>query len=300
MKTVARRSSSVEAILAVGVMAVATALLGCESAPPTPTPTPTPPPSSGGDTFRLNLGMRSGNGMARGMNVRVMVDDVVYTRANAPYNNGNIALRNYTSDVDPDTFALDVPAGKTVTLIAVEAAGGIASAFGQPDPENSIDPFAVEFLTWEGEDTRPESGVATALMDADKDVTAVFAQMPRVLIRKLNSNNPQLIGGCYDLKIEAAERLALPGAGDISGETTGLCCCGAADSDLFSFGHVKTGTEITLNATDFNLCDAVSGVCFEEFDQWSGSAALCGSNRECMLTIGVDVDLTGTWVDRSP
>lgn len=267
--------------------------------------TAAPVPNDTAATHRLTLNMRSGNATARGMNVRILVGEVAYTRADAPYNDGTIQLADFTNNADPDAFALDIPAGKTATLIAIESPGSFGSAFGQSDPENFVDPFDVEFVTWEGDhDATPESGVATILMDGDKEVTAVYAQMPRVLIRKFDGSNDQLSGGCLDITIVPALHLGLPGADDLTtppvheGESPELfCCCNAEQGDLFLFGQVKTGTQITLNASDSNGCDAVSGICSETFLEWRGSAALCGSSRECMMTVGVDVDASAVWED---
>lgn len=288
-------------LLAVGWTGCSTSPTGGSPTPtPTATPTPSPTPGSSADTFRLNIEMRSGTGDLRGMKVRVMVDNVAYTRASAPYNDGTIAKGSFDSDEDPQTFPLDVPAGKTVTLIAVEAIGTLGNAVGQEDPENFSSPYQVEFVTWEGDDeTRPESGVATLVMDGDKNVSAVFAQMPRVIIRKYDENNAQLSGGCYKLEVTPAERLALPGDGDLSVSGEDLCCCNAAGSDIFILGHVKTGSQIKLTASDSNICDSVSMTCLENFKEWTGSAALCGSARECTQTVGVDVDLAGVWRDNS-
>lgn len=277
-------------------------LTGCTgSTGGTPTPTPTPTPNGDDDTFRLTIEMRSGNGEARGMNVRVMVDDFAYSRANAPYTNGIVAVGNFTNNEDPDTFELDVAAGKTVTLIATESEGVFSTGTGQSNLDSFVNPFHVEFVTWEGDDeTRPEAGVATILMNADKDVAAIYAQMPRIIIRKFDENNPQLNGGCFDVTIDPTPRLSLPGEGDLAGETEGLCCCTADDSNIFFFGQVKTGTVITLNAIDTNICDAVSGTCLENFKEWQGAADLCGASPECMITVGVDHDSSAVWRDNSP
>lgn len=275
---------------------------GCSTSDPNATPTPSPSPTPGGDsgTFRLTLNMRSGDGGGIGMHVRVLVGDAAYTRANAPYNNGTIAQPPFVSDTDPATFPVDVPAGKTVTLVAIEDAGGLPAALSYDDLDDLIDPSALEFLNWEGVDATPESGVATLLMDRARTVTAVYARMPQVLIRKYDINNPQLAGGCFDIIVEAAERLGLPGADDISGTTENVCCCTVRDNDanLLIAGQVKTGTQITLTAKDSNICDAM-GACLENFVEWDGSGALCGGARECMLTVGVDVDVTATWRDNS-
>ena len=238
------------------------------------------------------------------MEVFVFYGDSVYTRANAPYFDNSVQQNRFTSSEDPETFMADVPQGKTVTLVAVEFKGDLPLANAtNGDFDN---PYAVEFLDWEGEyDSRPESGVASVLMDGDKSVTAVFATMPKVLVRKYDENNEQFSGGCFDIDIEAAEHLGIPGSGDLSGQTDNVCCCKLSDgSNLFLAGHVKTGTQITFMAEDSNACtvdDAhPDGYCYENFDRWEGSAALCGSSRECMLTVTIDTDATAIWVDNSP
>ncbi|HRX85434.1 MAG TPA: hypothetical protein P5572_10485 [Phycisphaerae bacterium] len=279
-------------------------LTGCAGTPPESTPTPSPSPTPDGNTgpHRLTLRMRSGTGTSRGMNVRVLVSNQVYTRANAPYSDGTVSRGSFSNNADPDAFEFDILHGSIVTLVAVEAEGGLPAALSYSDITDLIDPFAVEFLTWEGDvDATPEAGVATFTMNADRDVTAVFARMPQVLIRKYDENNVQLAGGCFDIEVEAAQRLGLPGAGDLSGTTEDVCCCIVRDNDanLLIAGQVKTGTQITLTANDANICDSVSGQCFENFVEWQGSAALCGASRECMLTVGVDVDLTAIWRDNS-
>ncbi|MCB9867793.1 MAG: hypothetical protein H6816_14295 [Phycisphaerales bacterium] len=286
--------------------AVGILLAGCtaSSSGPSPSPSPTPTPNPSADTYRLNVILRTGNGDRLGMEVFAFYGDVVYTRANAPYFDNAVAQQRFVSSEDPETFMADVPKGKTVTLVAVEFKGDLPSALsGNGNYDN---PYAVEFLNWEGDyDSRPESGVASVAMNGEKTVTAVFAAMPQVLIRKYDSNNPQFNGGCFDIKIEAAEHLGIPGSGDLSGETPDVCCCPLSDgSHLFLAGHVKSGTQITLTATDSNSCtvdDAhPDGICYENFDHWEGSAALCGSARECTIPVTVDSDSTAVWVDNTP
>ncbi len=250
--------------------------------------------SDGGDggdgPFRLTLTLR-GDGDAEGMTVYRVIDSVGYTRENAPYFDFNLSI-GVTSSSDPDVQEVMIQKGQTVTLVAVEARG-IISALPLNDDANLMSPFNNEFVQWEGDvDAMPEDGVAVIEMDSDKDVSAVFRNMPTVSIVKSDEVNPQLTGGCYDLTIDAPARLGRPGDPEISGTTNDVC-------NVRSAGQVKTGTMITLDAKDTNGCDVVSGDCSEMFDRWDGDAASCGSNRECTFEVTDDVNVEAIWRDES-
>ena len=250
--------------------------------------------SDGGDAgdgpFRLTLTLR-GDGDTEGMTVYRVIDSVAYTRENAPYSNFNLSI-GVSSSSDPDVREVMIQKGQTVTLIAVEARG-VISALPLNDDANLTSPFNHEFSKFEGDvGSMPEEGVAVIEMNSDKDVTAVFKSMPTVSIVKSDEVKPQLSGGCYDLTIDAPERLGRPGDSDISGMTNDVC-------NARSGGQVKTGTMIALNAKDTNGCDVVSGDCSEMFDRWDGDTASCGSNRECTFEVMDDTNVEAIWRDES-
>lgn len=234
------------------------------------------------DSHTLTLTLKSVPGGRTGMEVYVVVDDVGYTRINAPLFDSRAT--QYVSDGDPSTFEQEIPNGAVVTLIAIEFRGVTSTTVLEDDPE------AVEFKSFEGDfDDTPENGVATVTMDGDKSISAVFDAMPRFVLHRADENNNQLSGGCFDFTLVAAPLLGLPNVVDISGMTEGLC------SDLSGF--VKTGTRLTFTAVDDNGCDQATGVCTEQFQRWTGWAASCGTNRTCTLVINGDLNATAVWRD---
>lgn len=283
-----RRNDTVHWFAASRAVVLAVVLLVIAGCPAPPAGTDNP--DTGGmdgpvapTTHRFTLHMRSGTGDRTGMEAYVVIDDAAYGRADAPYENPNLATR-YQSGDDPDTFEMDVEERKIVTVIAMEFRGVTTSSELQ---DNSA---AVEFLNFDGDNLNvPEAGVATVTMDGDREVSLVYATMPRFVMQRTDENNSRLSGGCFNLVILAATYLGRPGETDISGSSFDLC------SNLS--GYVKTGTSLTFSASDVNGCDTVSRTCSEQFDHWTGSPALCGSERECTLVAGVDIDATAVWRD---
>ncbi|GJM26856.1 MAG: hypothetical protein DHS20C16_32710 [Phycisphaerae bacterium] len=246
------------------------------------------PPEPGEDgQFSLTLNM-DGLDDIEAMRVIVVADDVLYSRENAPYSDIRFSF-NAVSDENPDVFVRNIAEGQQVTLIAIEAKG-ITSDI----PVNDIrfpTPFNFEFVGWSGDvDDQPEDGVATLEMDGDKEVTVMFQAMPVIDVIKIDENNPQLLGGCYDVVIDAPPLLAFPTDLSIDGTREGFC------RPRFA-GQVKTGTVFTLTAEDSNGCDAVSGLCTEQFDRWEGDPSSCGSNRECMFQVDTATNITAIWRD---
>lgn len=250
-------------------------------------------PSDGDDgegPFRLSLTLQ-GDGEAEGMTVYRVIDTVAYSRQNAPYSNFGLSI-GVTSSSDPDTREVMIQKGMIVTLIAVEAQG-VTTSLAINDDSRLTTPFNHEFNMFTGDfDNTPEVGVVVIEMNSDKEVTAFFEAMPSVSIVKSDENSPQLTGGCYDLTIDAPDRLGRPGDSQIDGMTEDVCSPRLG-------GQVKTGTIITLNAKDTNGCDTVSGTCSENFDRWDGDAASCGSNRECMFEVTDDTNVEAIWRDNS-
>ncbi len=248
------------------------------------------PPEPGEDgQFRLTLTME-GLGDIEAMRVIVIDDSVLYSRENAPFFDINTSF-NAVSDMNPDVFVRNINEGQQVTLIAIEATGVTSDI-----PVNDIrfpTPFNFEFVGWAGDiDDQPEDGVATLEMNGDKEVTVMFQAMPVIDVVKINENNPQLLGGCYDVVIDAPPLLAFPTDLSIDGTREGFC------RPRFA-GQVKTGTTFTLTAEDSNGCDAVSGLCTEQFDRWEGDPSGCGGNRECMFQVDTDTTITAIWRDNS-
>ncbi len=246
------------------------------------------PPEPGEDgRFRFTLRME-GLDDIEAMRVIVINDNVLYSRENAPFSDNRFSF-NAVSEMNPDVFELDIDEGQQVTLIAIEAKG-ITSDI----PVNDIrfpTPFNFEFVGWAGDfDDLPEDGVATLEMDGDKEVTVMFRAMPVIDVVKLDENNSQLTGGCYDIVIDAPPLLAFPTDLSIDGTREGFC------RPRFA-GQVKTGTTFTLTAEDSNGCDAVSGTCTEQFDRWEGDPSGCGSNRECMFQVDTATTITAIWRD---
>ncbi|NOX58176.1 MAG: hypothetical protein GXP29_04875 [Planctomycetes bacterium] len=237
----------------------------------------------GDGLFRLTLTMQ-GLGEVQSMRVFIIEDDVLYSRETAPFSDNQVSFRA-TSNENPDIVERVIAAGRQVTLIAIEAKGITADVPLNNDSFPS--PFHFEFVGWLGD---TEDGVATLVMDGDKDVTVMFRTMPVVDIIKKNENNAQLTGGCYDFTIDVPPLLALPTDIRIDGTREGSC-------SVRSVQQVKMGTVITLTAEDTNGYDVVSGMCFENFERWEDDASPCGSNRECTFQVDADMKVTAVWRD---
>lgn len=246
---------------------------------------------------KLTVTLRSLNGcrgldpeaefFCRAMEAHIFMGDQVYTRENAPFNNGNFDNKRGGA-ADPDVNEFQVESGTTVTIFAFESMG-TQSLFTNASDRDAFEMGGkdrVEFLRFEGDPVAsPEPGVATFVMDSDKSIELVYQRMPTLLL-SITGTDPILPGFWNSITIEAPEWLTLPGAmgeNPLNGTTNNV---GLGTTNGFAFiAEMKTGTRITFDP------GSLQGF---EFDKWSGTVNQCGPGP-CTLILGEDDFPTAFW-----
>ncbi|HPF38857.1 MAG TPA: hypothetical protein P5081_17210 [Phycisphaerae bacterium] len=272
------------------------AVLGSDCPQNGGTTTPTPQGQSG-NRHTLTVTLRSLNGcrgldpeaefFCRAMEAHIFIDDMAYTRANAPFNNGNFDNKRGGA-ADPDVNEFQVEDGKTVTIIAFESMG-TQSRFTDADSREDFETGGkdrVEFLRFDGDPVAtPETGVATFTMDSDKSVELVYQRMPTLLL-SVGDTEPNVAGFWNSITIEAPEWLTFPsamGENPLNGTTQNVNFSVA--SGFVFIAEMKTGTRITFDP------GSLSGF---EFDRWNGTVNQCGPGA-CTLILGEDENPTAFW-----
>lgn len=238
--------------------------------------------------FTLTVTLRSPNGcrgidpdaefFCRGMNAHIFIADEVFTRENAPYNNGNFDHRR-GGNSDPEVAEFQVEAGKFITIVAFEASGVFTQFVDRQNFEDGAKD-RVEFVRFEGDVNVPdEPGVISFEMISDISVDLVFQRMPTVLVRVVFPD-PDIVAGFWEeITIAAPEWLTFPemmGINPLNGSTENV----NATNPISLIGDMKTGTEITL--TPGSLEGFV-------FDTWEGTSNPCGSGP-CTIFFGEEVE----------
>ncbi|MCB9858247.1 MAG: hypothetical protein H6818_21395 [Phycisphaerales bacterium] len=249
-----------------------------------------PGPTNSSGRHKLTVTLRSLNGcrgldpeaefFCRAMEAHIFIGDELFTRTNAPFNNGNFDNKRGGAS-DPDVNEFQVEAGKMVTIIAFESMG-TQSRFTSADDREAFElggKDRVEFLRFEGDPvSMPEAGVATLVMDSDKNVELVYQRMPTMIV-SVGNTEPLLAGFWNSITIEAPEWLTLPAAGGenpLNGTTQNVSFDVASG---FAFiAEMKTGTRITFDP------GSLSGF---EFDTWTDTFNQCGAGP-CTLILGED------------
>lgn len=250
--------------------------------------------NSSADRFRLKINwMGDGFGSSFfGAAVWVFIDDDRVLRADGDYREGPDTRRFIRNSNDPRRlFEVDVPAGKTVTLVAFEDAGKTFNLWGTgangappPPPEET---FQIEFISWTGDiDSDPETGVAALVMNSDKEVTVTYAPMPFIEIE-------QTFQGRYRIEIEVPGWLNNPAlngvspTADCSGtECETACLGGSTQSGTWIHLAYKTGSQLKITSLDCN---------FTQFPwiEW-GVLDAC-SGRTCDLIFGTHDRAVAMW-----
>lgn len=241
------------------------------------------------ERFRLTVNW-AGEGFGTsflGAAVWVFVGDDTILRANGDYREGVDTRRFIKTANDPRTsWDLDVDAGKFVTLVAFEDQGVILNLAGGAIAPASSETTHIEFLEWSGDiNATPEAGVATVLMNADKDVTVTYAPMPTLEIDVAGS-------GFFLQGFQAPEWLNDPALGGISpvvdctGDECETQCLGSSTfSGPALFYSLKGGTILELTSMDC-LVDQL------DWDMWTKAGC---AGRECSFQFGNDSNATATW-----
>ncbi len=242
------------------------------------------------ERFRLTVNW-AGEGFGTsffGAAVWVFIGDDTILRADGDYREGIDTRRYIKTANDPTTsWNVDVDSGKSVTLVAFEDQGAILNlARGAVAPAPS-ETTHIEFLEWGGDiNATPEAGVATVLMDADKDVTVTFVLMPTLQIDVEGS-------GFFLNGFQAPVWLNDPELGGVSpvvdcvGDECETQCLGSSTfSGPALFYSMKGGTILELTSMDCLV---------DQFDWSMWTKAGC-AGRNCTFQFGNDSDATAIWV----
>lgn len=270
-------------------------LAGCSSPPATTNPDGDGNGGTGGGPqgrHRLTIHwLGDGFGTTfQGAAVWVFVADETILRSEGVYSvslNTHMFIR---SQNDPRTTGeYDVEDGKSVTLVAFEDAGKILNLFAgavAPDPKETTQ---IEFVEWGGDiDATPEEGVATILMNADKEVTVRFDPMPTVTISVQGL-------GQFLHEIQAPVFLNHPSFEGVSPTTD----CFDDECELPCLGGPAFGGEALHYALKGGtIVKLISLDCIANQYDWSmWTKAGCG-DRECSFQLGADGDAEAIWIEK--
>jgi hypothetical protein len=249
------------------------------SVTPPPPPPPPPPP-----TVTITLISRSVDPNADAGQLYAYVGDAALSRPGMAANlNENAPTVRLVPGSARNTATLTVPRGKVVTVFAVEFATNGFRGEQPPTPILTAAPRdMIEFVSWDGNPSTPEPGVAVMLADADKTITANFDRVMGLPLRLL---------GCVDLKVQTTNSAGLLSFGRIIADTvpdlTGTNgfggVLGGQLQPEFDYAYIwgKQGSTVTLRSrVRENRTQLKSG-----FIRWDGSAAPCGTNLNCQIPI---------------
>jgi len=228
--------------------------------------------NNGSGTYALTITVKALDaGYIPGI-VYTYIGDNIETRSDMPQllDENNATVKPFGQN--QKTITLNVPAGKYVTLFAVEF--GRASFNGSSNGVVSRLPLPseTEFTGWSGATGRlvsAEAGVASIRMDANAAVTAEFRKLEGVMVQ---------FEGCMQMDIGFTTPPYL-GFGTTQGETvtpTGAYYGLNSETADWTYAYGKQGTSFKFVAEQFTPPPA--GTVKTAFLSWQGNAATanCG------------------------
>lgn len=259
---------------------------GSSSGGGTTNPNPPPPPPPANVTLTL---VSDNPDLADAGQLYAFIGDAAISRATMAANlNENAPALRYAPGVPRATVTLQVPRGKTVTVIAVEFNTNgfqpvvLPNAILTRAPDNYI-----EFGAWIGDfAATPEPGVAVLTADGNKTVTAVWRRQAGMGFRQLGCANRKLqLNGPGLLTFGPTVADTAPDLTSRSGFTLGSSSGTLQNEHDITFLFAKQGTTITLRAHPDFREDRSPSVLRSGFIRWDGYAATCGTNLNCQVRI---------------
>ena len=228
---------------------------------------------------------KSLDGVADAGQIYYYIGDAGITRAQmTTLVNENAPVIRYTPGSNRLTATLQVPKGKTVTLLAVEfnANGSAVDQTNNPIPTQAPND-AIEFVSWEGQTANVEAGVITVLADADKTATASFDRVGSFIFNiqgcinyRAQNTHPGLLSFGRVIQDTPPDLTTFNGFSGVLGGSVSV-----PRDYLRIWG--KTGSTVTLRAQIRE--DRSPSVLRSGFIRWDGAGANCGTSLICQLTI---------------
>ncbi|MBL8960596.1 MAG: hypothetical protein JNJ98_12145 [Gemmatimonadetes bacterium] len=273
-------------LVGIGVWALGACGGGASGGGTTPPPPPPPPPPSANVTLTL---ISDNQDQGDAGQLYAFIGDAPITRASMRANlNENAPALRYAPGVARATVTLQVPRGKTVTVIAIESNTNGFTPVVSPTPVRTRAPDDYyEFRSWIGDfASAPEPGVAVLTADRDKTLTATWSRQAGMAFRQLGCTNKKIqLNGPGLLTFGATVPDSAPDLTSRNAFTSGARAGPLQTEHDDTYLYAKQGTTITLRGHPDILEDRAPQRLRSGFMRWDGWAARCGANLVCQVPI---------------